>query len=335
MFFNFEKRFSETFGYPYAAAANNGTASLHVSLLGAGVTEGDKVLTTPFSFIATTNAILYCRGIPIFVDVDEHSFNLSPSALRNTLKEHPDAKYLLLVHLFGQPCDMKEIMSIASEYSLTIIEDCAQAHGASYDGQPVGTFGIGGAFSFYPTKNMTTAEGGMIVSTNPEYAELCRKMINHGSNRQYVHDVLGFNYRMTSISAAIGSVQLSKIHDFTFKRKMIAGKYLAEINNDYITLPKMTPSADHVFHQFTIKTPFRNELSAHLKQNGVGYGIYYPMPLHKQQHVMTYANDRGFEIKQQPTAENLAEQVLSIPVHPQLEEAEVEHIVKVLNEFVV
>lgn len=331
--FQFEKAFSESFGFPYTIATNNGTTALHVSLLAAGLKEGDKVLTTPFSFIATTNAILYCGGIPVFVDVDEDSFNLSPEVLRNTLKEHPDAKYLLLVHLFGQPCDMDEMMSIANEYNLTVIEDCAQAHGATYDGKPVGTFGIGGTFSFYPTKNMTTGEGGMIVSTNDDYAALCRKLANHGSTVRYVHDITGFNYRMTNISAAIGSVQLGKIHDFNLKRKKNAEKYLTEINNEYIKLPEITSSTDHVFHQFSVKTPYRNELIIHLEQNGVGYGIYYPIPIHKQQNVIDYMNDKGFVIKPQPISEKVAEQVLSIPVHPQLEEKEIEHIINVMNAF--
>lgn len=329
----FESKYSNTFDVPFSIAVCSGTAALHVALLAAGLKESDKVLTTPFSFIATTNAILYCGAIPIFVDVDENSFNLSPEKLLRTLKEHPDAKYLLLVHLFGQPCEMDSIVSIAKDYGLTIIEDCAQAHGATYGGKPVGTFGMGGTFSFYPTKNMTTGEGGMIVSANEDFAVRCRNLINHGSTVRYVHDITGFNYRMTDISAAIGIVQLEKFHEFNTRRKNIAARYLAEIQNDYIKLPRLTPNANHVFHQFSVVTPFRDEFIAHLEQNGVGYGIYYPIPIHRQQNVKDYMKDKGFTIHRQPICEKLSEQVISIPVHPQLTDVEVGEIIEVINGF--
>jgi perosamine synthetase len=333
--FRFEQRFASHLGYAHAAAVNNGTTALHVALLAAGVKKNDLVLTTPFSFIATTNAILYCGAIPCFVDIEENTFNIDPEKLKESIQKWPNAKYLLIPHLFGLPCEMDQIMAIAKSRGIIVIEDCAQAHGAKYAGKPVGSFGISGTFSFYPTKNMTTGEGGMIVSDNPDYIQLCKKYINHGSTERYVHDVTGFNYRMTNIAAAIGIAQLAKLHQFNERRIRNAEYLLKYIKNEHIQNPVRPAKCEHVFHQFTVKTKYREALIKHLSDRGVGYGIYYPVPIHYQKNVKDYLEsiNRLPEPHSLPISEKIAKEVLSIPVHPQLDESQMEQIVDALNTF--
>ncbi|QHT63428.1 DegT/DnrJ/EryC1/StrS family aminotransferase [Paenibacillus lycopersici] len=329
----FEKKFAAEFAHSHTAAITNGTAALHIALLSAGVQPGDRVLTTPFSFIATTNAIIYCGAVPCFVDIDEYSFNLSPENLEASIAKYPDAKYLLLVHLFGNPCRMDEIMNIANKHNITVIEDCAQAHGAEFDARPVGTFGIGGTFSFYPTKNMTTGEGGMLVSSDVAYIERCKKLINHGSSERYVHDITGYNYRLTNIAAAIGLVQADKVREMNHRRKLNAAYYNANIANEWLRLPEASARANHVFHQYTIVTDERDKLEAYLNKHAIGYGIYYPIPIHLQRSVMEYMRHAGQSIERMPVAEALSTKVISIPVHSQLPEEEVLYIAEKLNGF--
>lgn len=331
--YQFEREFSEHFGYTGSAAVANGTAALHVALLAAGVKPGDKVLTTPFTFVATSNAILYCNAVPVFVDVDEASFNISPEAIRKAANDFPEARYLLLVHLFGQSCEMDEIAEIAKEFNLTIIEDCAQAHGATYQSKPVGTFGCGGTFSFYPTKNMSTGEGGMIVSQDTHFLDNSKLLINHGSKQRYVHEVLGYNYRMTNIAAAIGIEQLKKIDQMNSARRKNAEYYFSNIHNSLVTLPFVHEYSHHVFHQFTITTTYRDQLVSYLTEKGIGTGIHYQIPVHKQLHIKEYLASVKQKQYSCPTAEKLSEQVLSIPVNAGLSLEELEYVVHVINNF--
>jgi len=331
--YQFEQEFSEHFGYTGSAAVANGTAALHVALLAAGVKPGDKVLTTPFTFVATSNAILYCNAVPVFVDVDEASFNISPEAIRKAANDYPEARYLLLVHLFGQSCEMDKIAEIAKEFNLTIIEDCAQAHGATYQSKPVGTFGCGGTFSFYPTKNMSTGEGGMIVSQDTQFLETSKLLINHGSKQRYVHEVLGYNYRMTNISAAIGIEQLKKIDRMNSARRKNAEYYFSNIYNSLVTLPFVHEYSHHVFHQFTITTTHRDQLVSYLSEKGIGTGIHYQLPVHKQMHIKEYLASVKHKQYSCPTAEKLSEQVLSIPVNPELSMEDLEYVVQTINNF--
>ncbi|KZE77878.1 hypothetical protein AV654_20095 [Paenibacillus elgii] len=331
--FEFEKNFARHFGYHHAAAISNGTVALHVALKAAGVKPGDLVLTTPFSFIATSNAILYCDAIPCFVDISEETFNISPDSLQEAIKQHPEAKYLLLVHLFGQSCPMDEIMSIANANGIKVIEDCAQAHGATFNNQPVGSFGVCGTFSFYPTKNMTTGEGGMLTSTDEQFILYCKKLINHGSLVRYVHEITGYNYRLTNLAAAIGLIQLKKINEMNTKRKHNANFYYKNINNVNVELPKIDPRSDHVFHQFTLKTDFRDELIDYLTHNQIGTGIYYPIPIHRQQSIIEYLSFKKVKISECPVADKTSNQVLAIPVHPSVTKNELEYIADVINHF--
>ncbi|MDO3678806.1 DegT/DnrJ/EryC1/StrS family aminotransferase [Paenibacillus ehimensis] len=331
--FEFEKQFASHFQYSYAASLCNGTVALHVALKAAGVRSGDVVLTTPFSFIATSNAILYCNAIPSFVDIDEDTFNMSLESLQEAIKKNPNAKYLLLVHLYGQPCQMTDIMHICNEHGITVIEDCAQAHGATYDTKPVGSFGLCGTFSFYPTKNMTTGEGGMITSSNENFIRYCKKLINHGSTTRYVHEITGFNYRLTNIAAVIGLAQLQKIDGMNSLRKKNAHYYLENIHNSAVSLPKVDPRADHVYHQFSLKTKYRDEFVKYLTSKKIGFGIHYPIPIHHQGNIKEYLQSMGIKSQSCPVAEAVSQQVVSIPVHPALSNEDVSYICDTINQF--
>jgi len=324
----FETMFKEYLGSKYTVCTSNGTTALHAALLGAGIGNGDIVITTPFSFIATGNAILYAGAIPLFADIDFETFNIDPYSIEQVIKENEGkVKAILIVHLFGNPCDMDRIMDICNRYSITLIEDCAQAHGAEYSNKKVGSFGLAGAFSFYPTKNMTCGEGGMIVTDDEEYYERIKKIINHGQSKRYQHDVLGYNYRMTNISAAIGIEQLKKLEDFNNRRIYNASEYYKQIKNKSFIMPEITEHSKHVFNQFTIKSNLPIEKVINILQDEqIGYGIYYPtiipeQPIYKNLNLTHRC----------PIAFKTSNQVLSIPVHPSLTKDEIEHITTVLN----
>jgi perosamine synthetase len=324
----FERDFALFQGSKHSIATSSGTTALHVALLSLGIKPGDKVITTPFSFIATSNAILYAQAVPVFCDINLQDYNMSPQELQDTIKKHPDAKAILVVHLYGYPAPVPEIMAIANEYKLPVIEDCAQAHGASINGKKVGTFGHCGIFSFYPTKNMTCGEGGMVVTWNKELADKARSFINHGQIAKYRHDLLGYNYRMTNIHAAIGIEQLRKLTGFNERRKAIAERYLREITNPAFTKPVCLPGFEHVYHQFTLGVNNRRDFIEFLEKQGIGYGIHYPtaipdQPLYQQGEILgSFTNARI-----------AAERVISIPVHPGLTEQEVDYIVSSLQKY--
>jgi dTDP-4-amino-4,6-dideoxygalactose transaminase len=286
------------------------------------------VITTPFSFVATANAILYAQAVPVFCDIDLQDYNISPKELLDTVKNHSDAKAIIIVHLYGYPAHMAELMAIADEYNLAVIEDCAQAHGASINGKKVGTFGHFGVFSFYPTKNMTCGEGGLLATQNKELAEKARCLINHGQTAKYQHDVLGYNYRMTNIHAAIGIEQLRKLAGFNERRKTIAARYSREITNPAFIKPVCLPGVEHVYHQYTLGVNNRSSFIEFLEAQGIGYGIHYPTAIPEQ----TLYQQR--EILGSFTNARIAsERVVSIPVHPGLTEQEVDYIVSSLQKY--
>jgi perosamine synthetase len=327
----FEDAFSEHFDFKYSAAVNNGTSGLHVALKAVGIKKGDKVLTTPFSFIATTNAILYCGGIPCFVDIDGNTFNLSADKLKEEVSNHPDAKFLLITHIFGQSCEMDRIMDIVKEHELVLIEDCCQAHGAMYKEKPVGSFGTAGVFSFYPTKNMTTGEGGMITSSDEGFIQKCKLLINHGSQKRYHHHVTGYNYRMTEIAASIGLVQLKKLEYMNRQRQSNARFYLENIKNEFVSLPVLLKKNVHVFNQFTLKTNHRDELIDYLLKHNIQTSIFYPKLISQQPNVLDYLSNTVNKLLE---AEKVVDSVLSIPVHPSLSQEQLEYICKIINQFV-
>ena len=321
---NFEQAFADYIGVEHAIAVNSGTAALHAALLAYGIREGDEVITTPFTFIATSNSILFTGAKPIFVDIEYDTFNINPDAIMEKIT--PKTKAILPVHLYGYPAEMNVILEIAEDHELAIIEDACQAHGAIYDGEKVGSFGTG-TFSFYPTKNMTTSEGGIITTNDQKIAERARMIRSHGSKQRYVHEMLGYNFRMTDISASIGLVQLKKLGEFTTKRQNNA-EYLSKglKGIDGITTPIVRHNCEHVFHQYTIRADDRDALVQMLNENGVGTGVYYPIPTHKQ----PFYQELGYN-ETLPESERTANEVVSLPVHPSVSQNELDTIIDLIK----
>jgi perosamine synthetase len=292
------------------------------------VGKGDEVITTPFSFAATGNAVLYVGARPVFVDIDPETYNIDPRKIEDAINPH--TKALLPVHLYGQPADMDPIMEIASDNELCVIEDAAQAHGAIYNGKMAGSLGDMACFSFYPTKNMTTSEGGIITTDDAGLADECRILRAHGERGRYQHVVLGYNFRMTDIAAAIGLAQLKKLDTFNQKRIENAAyltEHIKEIEG--VKSPYVQENVQHVFHQFTIRieSGLRDEWITFLNENGVGTGIHYPKPIYQQE----LYQELGFT-DNCPEAEKAAKEVISIPVHPSLKVEDLEIIVQTLED---
>lgn len=322
----FEEEFAAMCGVEHAIATSSGTTALHLALLAHEIGAGDEVITSSFTFIASANSILYTGASPVFVDIEPSTFNIDAGLIESAITARTRA--ILPVHLFGLSCDMDPILAIAGKYGLQVIEDACQSHGATYNGSRVGSFGTG-VFSLYPTKNITSAEGGMITTNDPQIAEKCRAIRQHGMRKRYFHDELGYNFRMTDIHAAIGLAQLRKLERFNQARQMNA-RYLSECLHG-VTLPAVPEGRQHVFHQFTVRVGSgkRDALKQHLQKNEVGSEVYYPLPVHKQP---LYVDKLGFEVSL-PEAELAAREVLSLPVHPGLTPSDLNTIAARVNEF--
>ena len=323
----FEEAFAEMCGVGHAIATSNGTTALHVALLAQGIGAGDEVITSPFTFIASANSILFTGAKPVFVDIDPATFNLDPALIEAAIT--PQTKGIMPIHLFGLTCDMDPIMEIAAKHGLIVIEDACQAHGAEYKGKRAGSFGTG-TFSLYPTKNITSAEGGMITTDDETIAEKCRVIRQHGMRRRYYHDELGFNFRMTDVHAAIGLAQLGKLARFNAARRANAAYLSANLKG--VVTPVVPEGYTHVFHQYTVRVQDgqRDALMQHLTANGVGNMIYYPVPIHQQTF---YVSELGYGDVQLPETERAAAEVLSLPVHPALSQEDLETIVAAVNSF--
>jgi len=327
----FEESFANYCECAQAIGTNNGTSALHAALLAAGIQPGDEVIVPDFTFIATATAVSMCGAVPVMVDVDEEYYTLEPSAVQEAIT--PRTKAIIGVHLFGQPFNLRPIKELCEDNNLLLIEDCAQAHGARYDGVPVGSFGVAGCFSFYPTKNMTTGEGGMITTQDEELATRARQLINHGQSEKYLHTMLGYNYRMPNLMAAIGEVQLKKIDQMTKQRQENARYFSEHLDADLFMYPKIRPQCEHVFHQYVIRlgdgcSLSRDELMDYLRQNGIGSAVHYPIPVHKQP---VYQQVHSSSEISCPVTEQLCKEVLSLPVHPGVGEEECRIICDVLN----
>ena len=318
-----EERFAEFVGAGYAVATSSGTTALHLALLGYGMGEGDEVITVPFTFIASANSIVYTGARPVFVDIDERDFTIDVSQVEAAIT--PRTKAIMPVSLYGQPADLPAIAEIAERRGLAVIEDAAQAHGAIYRGRPVGTLGDMAAFSLNSTKNMTTGEGGMITTHDAELADRVRLLREHGMKVRYHHDIVGYNFRMTDIAAAIGLAQLPKLPAYNDRRREIAARYDAELRG--VLTPFVRPGVTHVYHQYTIRVAERDAFAEKLKERGVGSAIYYPIPVHRQKPFLAM----GYGREPYPVTDRLTEQVLSIPVHPALSDDEVSAVIEAVN----
>jgi len=321
-----EKQFTALCKTKNAVAVNSGTSGLHLALLANGVGPGDEVITTPFTFIATVNSILMAEAKPVFVDIDPKNFNLDPNLIERAITERTRA--IMPVHLFGQMCDIETTTKIARRYNLAVIEDACQAVGASWHGIEAGSMGTG-VFSLYATKNITSGEGGMITTNDDHVAEKCRKLRNHGMQEKYQHEMMGFNYRMSDIHAAVGLAQISRLEVFLQLRKRNAG-YFNEMIRTVIT-PTEQEGCVHAWHQYTVRIDNavgRDEAVQFLNRAGIGTGVFYPTPLHRYPHIQAVIGEMSF-----PEAERAARQVLSLPVHPSLSHEELDYIAQTVNQL--
>ncbi|MGW9627107.1 DegT/DnrJ/EryC1/StrS family aminotransferase [Microbacterium sp. NPDC055521] len=321
----FEQEFSAHFvqGRP-SVAVNSGTAGLHLGLLAAGVGAGDEVIVPSFTFAATGNSVALTGGTPVFVDIEPETFTLDPAAVAAAIT--PKTKGILPVHLYGHPARMRELEAIAAERGVALYEDAAQAHGASLNGRPVGSFGEFAMFSLYPTKNMTSGEGGMVTTATAEIARQVKLLRNQGMERQYENEVIGFNARMTDIHAAIGRVQLTKVDAWTKTRQ--ANAAFLDANLRGVVVPPVADGAVHVYHQYTIRVPEDRDgfVSALKNEHNVGAGVYYPIPNHRLPSLERFAP--GLHL---PETERAAREVVSLPVHPSLSQGELDRIVAAVN----
>ena len=316
----FETRFAELCGVDHAIATSSGTTALHIALLANQIGQSDEVITSPFSFIASANCALYVGARPVFVDIEPDFFTIDPTKIEERITEK--TKAIIPIHLYGQACDMDAIVEIASKHNLAIIEDACQAHGATYKGRSVGSFGTA-CYSLYATKNMTTIEGGMILTNDAQVAERARLFRNHGSPKTYEHVLLGYNMRMTDLVASIGLVQLAKLKEWNSIRQENAA-YLTErlSNTNHVVTPKVRENVGHVFHQYTIRIPDRDNSAQKLRERGVGVGIHYPTPIH---HQPLYRDLDYTDVL--PVSEEASREVLSLPVHPSLTRDDLDFIV--------
>ncbi len=321
----FEAEFSAHFvqGRP-VVAVNSGTAGLHLGLLAAEVGQGDEVIVPSFTFAATGNSVALAGAVPVFADIEPDTFTLDPAAVAAAIT--PRTKGILPVHLYGHPARMRELEALAADHGIALYEDAAQAHGASLDGRPVGTFGEFAMFSLYPTKNMTSGEGGMVSAATEDVARRVRLLRNQGMERQYENEVVGFNARMTDIHAAIGRVQLTKVDAWTATRQRNAA--FLDQNLRGVIVPPVAEGAVHVYHQYTIRVPEDRDgfVRALKEEYSVGSGVYYPIPNHRLPSLAHFAP--GLDL---PETEKAAAEVVSLPVHPSLSQADLDRIVTAVN----
>ena len=322
----FEEAFAEMCGVRYAIATSSGTTALHVAALAHGLKPGDEVITSPFTFIASANSILYAGARPVFVDIEPRTFNLDVTQVEAAIT--PRTRAILPVHLFGLCCDMAALQELARRHHLILIEDACQSHGAQFQDRRAGAFGTG-TFSLYPTKNMTSGEGGMITTDDDLINEKCRVIRSHGMRRRYYHDELGFNFRMTDLCAAIGLEQLKKLPGFNQRRQANAAFYNTHLRG--VGVPFTPAGSVHVYHQYTIRVPDgrRDSLRTALQEQGIGSEVHYPVPIHKQRF---YVEELGYN-QILPETEKAAAEVLSLPVHPGLSQADLETVVQAVNTF--
>jgi len=318
----FEEAFSAVVDRRHCIAVNSGTSALHLALLAHGIGPGDEVVVPSFTFAATANAVSLTGAIPVFADIDPRTFCLDPDAAAAAVG--PRTAALLPVHLYGQPANMTALDEVGRRHGLLMIEDAAQAHGATFAGRPAGALGDAAAFSFYPTKNMTTGEGGMLVTSDGAVARRARLLRNQGMERQYENELVGFNLRLTEVAAAIGQVQLRRLPGFTARRQSHAAILdggIATVSG--VQQPYVLPGATHVYHQYTVRAAGRDGLQRRLSEAGIESRTYYPTPVHL---LPAFARD-GLDL---PSTVRAAAEVLSLPVGPHLADEQVTRVAEVL-----
>jgi dTDP-4-amino-4,6-dideoxygalactose transaminase len=325
-----EEEFAAFCGSPYAIGVGNGTDALWLTLLALGIGEGDEVITVPNTFIATAEAITYCKARPVFVDVNPDTFTMNPAELEKSLTER--TKAIVPVHLFGQPADMDPILEFARAYGLFVIEDAAQAHGAEYKGRKAGTMGDAGCFSFYPGKNLGAfGEAGAVVTNDPELRKQIQMLRDHGQSRKYYHTMMGWNCRMDGIQAAVLSIKLRHLDQANSLRRKRALEYnQAFAGIDEVLTPFEARYSRHVYHVYAVRVQERDAVLRHLQEKGVGCAVHYPVPIHLQKA----CRNLGYKKDSFPIAENLADEFLSLPMFPELTEEQIEYVARSVTEVV-
>jgi len=326
----FEEEFASFCGSSYAIGVGNGTDALWLALLALGIGEGDEVITVPNTFIATAEAITYCKARPVFVDVDPDTFTMNPAELEKSLTKK--TKAIIPVHLFGQPADMDPILEFARANGLFVVEDAAQAHGAQYKGQKAGTMGDAGCFSFYPGKNLGAfGEAGAVVTNDPELRKQIQMLRDHGQSRKYYHSTMGWNCRMDGIQAAILSIKLRHLDKANSLRRKHALEYnQAFAGIDEVLTPFEAKYARHVYHVYAVRVQERDAVLRHLQEKGVGCAVHYPVPVHLQEA----GRNLGYTKGAFPIAEKLADEFLSLPMFPELTEEQIEYVGRCVSETV-
>lgn len=328
----FEHSFAEIMGAKYAVACNSGTSALHLAIRALGISDGDEVITSPFSFIASSNCILFERGTPVFVDVEYESFNMDVSKIEAAIT--PKTKAILPVHVFGQCSNMTEIMALAKKYGLRVIEDACEAPLGTHNGQIAGTIGDCGAFGFYPNKQMTTGEGGMLITNDEEIYRLTKSMRNQGrgDDMQWLsHTRLGYNYRINELTAALGVVQTKRLPQFILQRQVLAQQYIERLQEiEGITLPKTAQGNEHAWFVFGIRVraEIRDELIERLNDAGVQSKAYFSPCIHLQEF---YMDSFGYKEGDFPTAERLSNEMAILPFYPQMTDEEVDYVYEALK----
>jgi UDP-2-acetamido-2-deoxy-ribo-hexuluronate aminotransferase len=323
-----ERKIAHYHGAKEAIGVASGTDAIHLAVDAMGIGEGDEVITTPFTFFATVEAILYTGAVPIFVDIEPDTSNIDINKIKPYITKK--TKAILPVHLFGHPVNMREILDTAKKYRLKVIEDCAQAFGASINGKKVGSFGDAGCFSFYPSKNLGGyGDGGMIILNNARVAEVIKKLRNHGSQGSYRHERIGFNSRLDEVQAGFLLVKFIHIDEYNEKRRQHAALY-NHLLSDRVKCPIEKEGSYHIFHQYTIMSPKRDKIQKKLKENGISSVVYYPVPLHLQKALKFLGYQKG----DFPISEKASKEVLSLPMYPELDESTIEKIADIIKEVV-
>ena len=326
----FEKDFAAFVGAEHCVGFNSGTSALHVAMRLLSIGSGDEVITTPFTFIATSWAIAYVGAKPVFVDIDDATFNLAPQLIEQAIT--PRTKAILPVHLYGHPFDVDPILAICRKHNLPLVEDAAQAHGAKYKGRTVGSFGAMSCFSFYPGKNLgACGEGGALVipKDGAEFDRRARALREHGSSVRYYHDEIGYNYRMEGIQGAVLGVKLKHLKNWTAERRRVAKRYTELLADTPLQLPHETAYAESAWHLYVVRHPRRDELKEYLDAGGIGCALHYPLPLHLQKALAHLGHQAG----DFPVAEKAARECLSLPIYPELTEAQIQRVVEVVKAF--
>jgi dTDP-4-amino-4,6-dideoxygalactose transaminase len=324
---HFEQAFAAAHGVNHCIGVNTGTSALHLALLAAGVDPGDEVITVPMTFIATSWAVSYCGARPVFVDVDPATCTMDPNQVAAAIT--PRTKAILPVHLYGQPADLGALRELADRHGIPLIEDAAQAHLATYQGKPVGGFGLAAGFSFYPGKNLgACGEGGAVVTNDDALAARMRALRDHAQTRRYHHAEIGFNYRMDAFQGAVLGLKLTHLARWTERRRELAARYLTGLRDLPIDLPIVAPDRDHVWHLFVVRHPDRDRIRIALEARGIQTGLHYPVPVHLQPAYQNLGHKPG----DFPVSERIGRECLTLPLFPEMTDVQADWVIEAVSE---